>query len=89
MYLKEPTNQTELGILGVITYCSKFIPQFATLTDPLRQLLRKNAAWIWKEDHQKSFSNLKSALMSSTTLAYFNPLSETEVITDASPITSL
>ena len=40
--LKEPSNVHKLrSFLGMITYCSKFILQFATLTEPLRNLLRK------------------------------------------------
>ena len=42
--LKEPENVHELrSFLGMITYCAKFIPQFATLTSPLRELLKKSA----------------------------------------------
>lgn len=33
--LKVPTNATELrSFLGMVTYCSKFIPQYASITDP-------------------------------------------------------
>lgn len=43
--IKVPTNLTELqSFLGIVTYCAKFIPNFATITDPLRQLLKKDVS---------------------------------------------
>ena len=40
--LLPPTNIKELrSFLGMITYCSKFLPNFATITEPLRNLLKK------------------------------------------------
>jgi len=82
--LQTPTNVKELrSFLGMITYCSRFIPNFATIIDPLRSLLKKD--WVWTETHQKSFQQLKELLLSSETLAYYNPNSYTEIVTDASP----
>ena len=72
--LKAPNNIKELhSFLGMITYCSKFLPNFATNTDPLRQLLKKDITWEWNQTHQDTFDNLKTLLLSSDTLAYFNP----------------
>ena len=85
--LKPPTNVTELqSFLGMVTYCSKFLPNFSTITDPLRQLLKKNTPWNWSESQQCAFEKLKELLLSSDTLAFFNPDAYTEVITDASPV---
>lgn len=85
--LKVPTNATELrSFLGMVTYCSKFIPQYASITDPLRHLTKKNTPWHWNSKHQKAFNKLKQSLLLSETLAYFNPSAETEVNTDASPV---
>ena len=85
--LKAPNNIKELrSFLGMITYCSKFLPNFATITDPLRQLLKKDITWEWNQTHQDTFDNLKTLLLSSDTLAYFNPNAYTEIVTDASPV---
>ena len=85
--LKPPTNVKELrSFLGMITYCSKFIPNFTTLTDSLRQLLKTNVPWTWNKCHENSFKTLQELLISSDTLAYFNPTAPTNLVTDASPI---
>ena len=84
--LKPPSNTKEVrSFLGMVTYCSKFLPNFATVTDPLRQLLQKDSKWNWSKEHQAAFDNLKSLLLSSDTLAYYNPDVYTEIFTDASP----
>ena len=70
----------------MITYCSKFIPNFATLTDPLRHLLKANTPWVWNNDHKLSITALQRLLLSSDILSYFNPTAETQIVTDASPI---
>ena len=85
--LKPPTNQKELrSFLGMITYCSKFIPNFTEITYPLRTLIKQRVPWKWTKAHQEAFEQLKSLLISSVTLAYYNPKAKTEVITDASPV---
>ena len=85
--LKHPTNIKELrSFLGMITYCSKFLPNFATVTAPLRDLLKKNSVWLWTEKCNYSFKKLKDMLLSYETLAYFDPKVYTEVVVDASPV---
>ena len=82
--LKVPMNVKELqSFLGMVTYCSKFLPHFTTVTDPLRKLLRKDCPLERTEKQQTAFMELKSLLLSSKTLAFFNPDAYTEVITDA------
>ena len=47
-----PTNVTELrSFLGLVNYCSKFIPNFSTITAPLRKLDRKDIPWRWDANH--------------------------------------
>ena len=39
---ERPTNVGEVkSYLGLESYCSKFVPQFATISEPLRKLTRK------------------------------------------------
>ena len=68
-----------------MTYCAKFIPNFSDLTEPLRELTRKNVPFCWTSRHAKSFNAVKAALTSATVMAYFDQTKETELITDASP----
>lgn len=37
----------------------KFVPNLATLTEPLRRLTRKNTTFAWNEEQQISFEKLK------------------------------
>ena len=68
--LKQPTNVKELrSFLGMITYCTSFLPNLATYTEPLHMLIKKNTNWIWTSEHQAVFEHLKSLLTSAQTLA--------------------
>ncbi|XP_053376968.1 uncharacterized protein LOC128547797 [Mercenaria mercenaria] len=43
-----PTNVTEVkSFLGLVTFCSKYIPDYATLFEPLRKFTRKKQPWVW------------------------------------------
>ena len=84
---KVPTNVTEVrSFLGLVNYCSQFIPGYAELTEPLRKLTKKNTKFKWSNEHQHSFEKLKLALVNSKTTAYYIPDTETKVIVVASPI---
>ena len=85
--LQPPKSITELrSFLGMVTYCSKFILNFATLTSPLHELLKVNHKWTWTHIHGTTFNKLKELLLSNETLAYYNPCVPTKVVTDASPV---
>lgn len=44
---REPKNATEVrSFLGLVGFSSRFIPQFATLSEPLRRLTRKETVYI-------------------------------------------
>ena len=73
------------SLLGLVNYCGRFIPDLANLAKPLRDLTKKDVKWHWTEEHQKSLSDIQQALSSETTLAYFQPSLETELLVDASP----
>ena len=82
----DPTTPGEVSsLLGLATYCSRFIKNLATVTEPLRRLTRKSAKWEWGEEQQKSLKLLKEAA-SGEILAYYNTSYNTELIVDAGPI---
>ena len=81
-----PTTASEVrSFLGMATYCSKFIPNFSDVSQPLRDLTKKDTAFQWSEKHNQAFNQIKNLLTSSTVMAYFDPRKDTELITDASP----
>lgn len=82
-----PNNVSELrSFLGMLTFSSRFIHNFATRTACLRELLKKNARWEWLPQHEAVFESLKASIRPESVLSYFDPRKETTVFVDASPV---
>ena len=82
-----PTNITEhKEPLGTVTYLSPFIPGLSTLTTPLSELLKKDAEFSWDTSYQTAFQCVKDAVVSDTTLQYFDASCPIKVQVDASQI---
>ena len=64
--------------LGMVNQMGKFIPNLAQKTKPLRDLL------VQENLQQKSFEEVKEALITSPVLALFDPSLETVISADAS-----
>ena len=72
--MKKPSNVKSLeSFLGMITYVSRYIPNVSHLTAPLRQLIKKDVAWCWNEEHKRAFKQLKEILIKEPILKYFDP----------------
>ena len=74
------------SLLGMANYSAKYIPNFATVTAPLRNLTKKNTPFTWTDTHQNAFRQLTNALASAPCMAYFDKQKETLVTVDASPV---
>ena len=62
------------SFLGIVNYLARFSPNIAKLTEPLRQLLCKNAEFIWLPNHTKAFNAIKEELCGNTDiLSYYRP----------------
>lgn len=84
---QRPTTPSEVkSLLGMTGYVSRFIPQYSTITEPLRRLTRQNEAWIWSDEQENAFQTLKDKLTSDTVMSYFDPSKETELWVDGSPV---
>ena len=82
-----PTSVSEVrSLLGMANYSAKYIPNFATITAPLRQLTKKSIPFTWTAIHQNAFHQLTNALVFTTCMAYFDTTKETMVTVDASPV---
>ena len=67
-----PTDKQDLQrFMGMIAYLSKFIPNMAEESAPLRRLLEKNVQWHWSEEHTKSLNTLKTLLTKAPVLKYY------------------
>ena len=85
--LSTPSTASEVrSLLGMTNYCSRFIPDYATKTEPLRKLTHKDQPWCWTAEHDRAVNQLKEALSSAPVTAYFDPEKETEISVDASPV---
>lgn len=84
---REPRTSDEVrSFLGLVTYVGKFIPDMATITAPLRELICGANPFKWTDEHQRSFEKLKQLISNANTLAFFNNSLRTRVVADASPV---
>ncbi|MBM6549372.1 RNA-directed DNA polymerase [Streptococcus dysgalactiae subsp. equisimilis] len=80
-----PSNIHELrSVMGALQYYSKFIPNFASVADPLFILLNSKD-FAWTTTHEKVLRKLLSILTTDAILHPFNPKQRPVLITDASP----
>ena len=84
---RAPQNVSEVkSLLGLSQYVSRFIPDYSTITAPLRALTRTDAEWKWTTNEQTCLNNLKAALTGHNVMSYFDQNKPTEIIVDASPV---
>ena len=80
-----PTDKTGLQrLLGMVKYLAQYIPGEATISAPLRQLLRKDSVWLWQHEHDEAVKKLKDALITAPVLSYFDPKKQLIIQADAS-----
>jgi hypothetical protein len=85
--LQLPQNKGELrSILGLTTYFSRFIKDYATRVEPLRELIRGKNPWEWTERHTTALKDIQARLTSAGVMSYWRPDTETRLTTDASPV---
>jgi hypothetical protein len=80
---RRPDSVSEVrSFLGL----GKFILDLATVADPLRKLTRQSEPFIWGDEQEHSFKELKKRLTNAETLGYFDLKAKTAIIADASPV---
>ena len=83
--MNQPENVSELRrFLGMVNQMGKFIINLAELTQPLRELLKKNMKWQWNIPQEEAFIKIKEELCKSTVLSFYDPNLLTKVSADAS-----
>ena len=58
--------------LGMIHYLKRFIPDFSTLTYPIRKLTHLDIKFEWSDDCDKSFQTLNNYLTEKAVNTYFD-----------------
>lgn len=83
---KPPRNPKELhSFLSMAQYSTRFIRDFATITEPLWKMTKKEVKWTWSAKEDRAFRELKHAI-STKAMGFFNKNWITYVIVDASPV---
>lgn len=72
------------SFLGFANFYRCFIYNYRDIVVPMTRLTRKGAPWIWDNDCQEAFENLKIAFTSAPILAHWEPNRPIIVETDAS-----
>ena len=84
---RQPESESEVrSFLGLVNFSGRFIPNLATLSEPLRKLTRKKEKFHWGPDQENAFNKLENELAKVCTLGYCDIRSKTQVIADASPV---
>ena len=83
--LAKPQNIADLRrFLGLVNHLMKFCPNLAEKLKPLRDLLKKERAWVWDTAQQEAFQQLKADMVSDQVLALYDPEKDTMISSDAS-----
>ena len=68
---KTPINRKQIQqFLGLISYFRSFVPNFASICEPITKLLKKNIKFAWTKEAQAAFERIKLEIMSSGKLIY-------------------
>ncbi len=81
-----PSNkQAVRRLLGMVNYLQRFSSNLSSVTAPLRELLKEQNVFHWREDvEEKCFNEVKKILSSPPLLKYFDPDQDLELQCDAS-----
>lgn len=85
---KEPISGSEVkSFLGLVNFSARYIPNLATVSEPLRRLTKKNVNFVWGREQKKSFDTLKRCLSNVKALGHYRLDAEkTQLVTDASNV---
>jgi hypothetical protein len=80
-----PKDKKDLmRFLGMVNYLAKFVPSLSDLTQPLRELIKKDIEWHWTKTHENAFNRVKSSLMQDKLLKYYDVTEPVTLSVDSS-----
>uniref|UniRef100_A0A1Y1N2I4 RNA-directed DNA polymerase n=3 Tax=Photinus pyralis TaxID=7054 RepID=A0A1Y1N2I4_PHOPY len=80
-----PENVTQVkSFVGMLNYYCKFIPNVATLLQPLYELLHKDAVFVWSKACNNAFKKTKEIIVSDDVLVHFDATLPIKLACDAS-----
>ena len=74
------------SFLGLVNYCGRFIPDPATVSEPLHRLTKSGTPFVFGGEQKKVFQELKERLAHAETLGYFDIDVPTQVTANTSPV---
>ena len=83
--MPKPTCKKEtLSLLGFINYLARFLPRLFEVAQPLRNLTLTNAQFMWSEQHDKAFDEVKKLVAHHPVLKYYDINDEVTIQCEAS-----
>ena len=70
--------------VGMANYLARYIPNLVADLSPLHQLTKKNANWVWNEEHRAAFDAIKDKVSSAPVLKYYDQDQDLWLENDAS-----
>ncbi len=79
-----PSDAASLqSFLGLVSWYSKCLPGFATVVATMRECAKEKGLFAWTPAAQNSFEDIKRMLVSSPSLAIYDPTLHSVISTDA------
>ncbi|KAK3741169.1 hypothetical protein QZH41_002994 [Actinostola sp. cb2023] len=71
------------SFMGMINYLNRFSPVLAQIAEPIRNLMKKDAPFLWQAEQEKAFQQIKGTISKSPLLPYYDPEKESVIQSDA------
>lgn len=72
--------------LGMTTYLTNYLPNLANVAEPLRKLTCKDQPWIWTQEQENAFRDLKQLVTTTPVLRYFDATKDVVIQCDSSSV---
>ena len=82
--MPKPTcKQETLSLLGFVNYLAKFLPRLSEIAHPIRELTTKNRSFVWSNQHDEAFEEIKTLVTRHPVLKYYDMTAEVTIQCDA------
>lgn len=83
--MPDPTDREGIQrLIGSLNFLRSYIPNVSKITQPIRELLKSDAVWVWGPDQKEAMRQIKATLMSEPVLEYYDVNKDILLQTDAS-----